>query len=1517
MKGSKRENILLYLNLPIIWAQDGCIWLRKKTKPAIAMLMAAALLVSLMPLTAFAMQVFIRVNVDAGTAYYDFEVEPTDRVEDFKVKIYDRTGISWSDQILTYNGTVLEDSEPLQAYNIQKDSIIYLTLAHQNHPVCGDSACTDTSHAADNWTAWDGTGTFPGGNVYLTDDVTLTSALTISGTVNLCLNGHTIRAAGGYFVVGGTLNLCSCAAGGSIIRTSTTEALICADGGATANLYNVTLDGGAVWSGTEDVVLGRGTTNSGISSSAPLIDAGYQRTAGGHITLGSGVVLKNNVCSGAGHGGAVTIGEDGTLVINGATVCNNAKTDGNAGAIKAYAGAQITVNSGEIYGNEAYKHGGAVQIFGGDSTDYATAVFTMNGGTIRNNKADGVGGAIAVSNYSKFVMTGGSITDNATTDSSKCGGGVGFADANTEMAISGDAVITDNEANGKANNLYIGSNSCNTVAVGEMKNGASIGVTLKSSSGGVFTNAGAAYAECFESDDPAYTVAVDGENLKLIKTPAEVPNVQVSDDLVLTYGEYTGQKFTATVEKKDGYTYVYQWIQGHTVIGNADTFTIPDDLGAGNHSYYLAVGAKRNDNGEIAWYTNGNLRVTVNPKALGDTNVALSQDTFTYNGNEQKPAVTVTVGGKTLTENTDYILSWSADCTSAGSKTVTVTFKGNYSGEVTKNFEIEKADISGVQIILSEDAFTYNGQAQKPEVTVTFNGKTLTTADYELYFMSADTVMQWEAGRPVKFFGKSQSDSINANTYYAVVYGKGNFVENSSFAYAEYSIAQKELGIVWSNTTLTYNGAAQQPIATATGVVAGEQIALTLGAPATNAGTYTATVRSIDGETAQNYKLPTNQSTSFTIEQQALTILWGNGIFTYDSTEKFPAFNVEGIWNADDVQVTKAGAQTNAGEYTAQITGLTGADAGNYKLTGTLTKDFVINKADQAAPAVNKVDETISGKNDGTITDVTANMEYRSEDEDSYTAITGETVENLADGKYYVRVKGDSNHNPSADTAVVIGAGRKLTITLPQNQAGYTVSATATELDWMGNVTITVELQEGYSKTEDFKYLSNGIDLTDSHMLDGKTVSYSGVIADITVVIKGVADITAPSAQIDIQNNKWTSFWNGVTFGLFFKETQDVAITATNSGSGVSSIQYYLASGELELEEVKQIPVWQDYSGTFQINPDNEYVVYAKIKDNAGNIVYLNSDGVVLDQTVPVLVGIENGGSYYGDKRFKALDDYLDTLKVDGVDVTDEMNGDNEYTIVADNAEHTVTVTDKAENVTEYKITVYKNYTVTYKVDGNTVSTQTIGHGKDTTAPEIPAKEGYTQTAPTWDKDGKNITADTEINAVYTINKYTVTYKADGNVVGTVEVEHGKDATAPAIPEKEGYTKIAPIWDKDGKNITADTEINAVYTINEYTITFKDENGVYKTLTVKHGEAVTMPAVPVKEDHTVTWDTTIDKATAGVTVNAVYTKNPTPNEPQTPQTGDNSNFTLWWILLLVSVAGVTTLCVVQRKRTAA
>ena len=64
----------------------------------------------------------------------------------------------------------------------------------------------------------------------------------------------------------------------------------------------------------------------------------------------------------------------------------------------------------------------------------------------------------------------------------------------------------------------------------------------------------------------------------------------------------------------------------------------------------------------------------------------------------------------------------------------------------------------------------------------------------------------------------------------------------------------------------------------------------------------------------------------------------------------------------------------------------------------------------------------------------------------------------------------------------------------------------------------------------------------------------------------------------------------------------------------MNTIQYYLAGGELSETEVEQITEWEDYNGTFKIGPNNRYVVYVKITDNAGSISYINSDGIVLDK---------------------------------------------------------------------------------------------------------------------------------------------------------------------------------------------------------------------------------------------------------------------------------------------------------------
>ena len=90
---------------------------------------------------------------------------------------------------------------------------------------------------------------------------------------------------------------------------------------------------------------------------------------------------------------------------------------------------------------------------------------------------------------------------------------------------------------------------------------------------------------------------------------------------------------------------------------------------------------------------------------------------------------------------------------------------------------------------------------------------------------------------------------------------------------------------------------------------------------------------------------------------------------------------------------------------------------------------------------------------------------------------------------------------------------------------------------------------------------------------------------DVEITVEGVLDETAPIAKIDVKDNKWTSFWNNLTFGLFFNETQDVTITANDAGSGMKSVEYYLVSSELELDEVRAITDWQSYDDTFKIDP--------------------------------------------------------------------------------------------------------------------------------------------------------------------------------------------------------------------------------------------------------------------------------------------------------------------------------------------
>ena len=136
------------------------------------------------------------------------------------------------------------------------------------------------------------------------------------------------------------------------------------------------------------------------------------------------------------------------------------------------------------------------------------------------------------------------------------------------------------------------------------------------------------------------------------------------------------------------------------------------------------------------------------------------------------------------------------------------------------------------------------------------------------------------------------------------------------------------------------------------------------------------------------------------------------------------------------------------------------------------------------------------------------------------------------------------------------------------------------------------------------------------------------------------------------------------------------------------------------------------------------------------------------------------------------------------------------------------------------------------------------------------------------------------VDVVYSANTYTVTFKDwNGTVLKTQQVQYGGAATAPANPTRTGYTFTG--WDKAFNNVTANLVVTAQYSINTYTVTFKDWNGtVLKTQQVQYGGAATAPANPTRTGYTFTgWDKAFTNVTANLVVTAQYVQNEPVSTP--------------------------------------
>lgn len=380
-------------------------------------------------------------------------------------------------------------------------------------------------------------------------------------------------------------------------------------------------------------------------------------------------------------------------------------------------------------------------------------------------------------------------------------------------------------------------------------------------------------------------------------------------------------------------------------------------------------------------------------------------------------------------------------------------------------------------------------------------------------------------------------------------------------------------------------------------------------------GGYVVTALQSEGANP-NYEI-TFKDGKFTIDKRELTVTWdATTEFTYDGEKHCPEAELGNVIGDDDVSAYVDGAAVKAGAYTAEITELTGADKGNYKLPATgLTREFSIKKAPKGAPVVQGVAETVSAKVDGKITGVDAAMEWRAKDSGEYQAVSEGATElsGLAAGTYEVRYRADDDHEASAATKVTVATGRKLAVALPAEQVGYKLAADATELDWHGSATLTISIEDGYfadSLTYAVKVNGDAVTLNERGEFTVQDVE-----GNVRVTVEGVR-------KHEAVNDKWISddntHWHECTCGGKIDEAAhtftwvvDTPPTATEKGFGHRQCVvcgYALASEEIPAAAIS------GYSGEY----DGAYhTVNASALPEGATAEYSTDDGKTWSTTAP------------------------------------------------------------------------------------------------------------------------------------------------------------------------------------------------------------------------------------------------------------------------------------------------------------
>lgn len=260
-------------------------------------------------------------------------------------------------------------------------------------------------------------------------DIDLTSDITIGKNINVK------SSEGNNFVLNRT-------------ESSKDSTLFAVNNGANVTFENVTIDGGAVWGGAEDSVLGRGTINNGITSTKEFFSVNSNST----LTLNT-VTLQNN--SRSGNGGVITVDNSTVNIIN-SVIKNNSSTGFSSVMWASKQNSNVVITNSEIYGNKTTNGTGSTILL------EQGADLTISGGEIRNNDGNSNGGAVYL-----FGESTATVKDNAIISNNKSSNGGAFTlknNDNAQLIIEDGVQIINNIGGSDGGAIYIARGTVNVGA---------------------------------------------------------------------------------------------------------------------------------------------------------------------------------------------------------------------------------------------------------------------------------------------------------------------------------------------------------------------------------------------------------------------------------------------------------------------------------------------------------------------------------------------------------------------------------------------------------------------------------------------------------------------------------------------------------------------------------------------------------------------------------------------------------------------------------------------------------------------------------------------------------------------------------------------------------------------------------------------------------------------------------------------------------------------------------------------